>query len=128
MGVDKQLHQFSLEKSEKILTRKDFINLSKIGHRVYNKYFIAVFGKGLHSRTRVGITVTKKIGCAVKRNRIKRVVREYFRLHKNGIDGTWDINIIAKKEASTISIKQVFISLQSVFESIARRAQIESGH
>ncbi len=128
MGSDKKLHNFSLEKREKILTRKDFIHLSKIGHRVYNKYFIAVFSKGAYSRTRVGITVTKKVGCAVKRNRIKRIVREYFRLHKNGIDGTWDINIIAKKEASAISIKQAFISLQSVFESIARRPPIESGH
>jgi len=53
--------------------------------------------------TRLGITVSKKIGNAVKRNRIKRVIRELFRLNKNRFPVGYDIVIVARRDASHLS-------------------------
>jgi len=77
------------------------------------------FREGESGTTRLGITVTKRVGNAVKRNRIKRLCREYFRLNRNRLDGNWDINIIAKKEASAIASKEVFKSLKAMFNQLS---------
>jgi len=46
---------------------------------------------------RLGITVTKKAGNSVKRNRIKRLLREYFRLNKELFPDKLDVIIMAKR-------------------------------
>ncbi|RLF56440.1 MAG: ribonuclease P protein component [Thermoplasmata archaeon] len=52
--------------------------------------------------TRLGITATKRTGCAAKRNRIKRLVREYFRLNKARFPQGYDVVIAAKKDANKL--------------------------
>lgn len=106
---------FSYTRSERILKRAEFIRLSKTGDKIQSAHFIALIGPGNSKKTRLGITVTRKVGCAATRNRIKRLVREFFRLNKNYIEGRWDINIIAKRSAAAISSNQAFSSLQNIF-------------
>jgi ribonuclease P protein component len=115
------LRIFLFIKADRILKHSEFVRLSKLGKKIHDRYFIAVFSRGRFERTRLGITVTKKIGDARTRNRIKRLVREYFRLNKQNIAGSWDINIIAKKEAANLSSDQAFSSMQSIFDQISRR-------
>lgn len=62
----------------------------------------------------------------MNRNRIKRLVREWFRLRRSAVSGNWDINIIAKKSAAIIAKKsaagvtfnQVYQSLEKLFAKI----------
>jgi ribonuclease P protein component len=111
--------RLSFTKAERILKRRDYVALSKSGRRVQNEHFIAYFAPSPHSGTRIGITVTKKVGSAVKRNRIKRLVREYFRLNRHSLSGKWDINIIAKRHIADLSSERAFRSLQELFERIS---------
>ena len=48
---------------------------------------------------RLGITVTKKVGNAVVRNRIRRLVREWMRLH-GWVPTGWDVVVVAKDSAA----------------------------
>ena len=54
----------------------------------------------------MGLTVSKKMGHAVARNRIKRVVREYFRLHQFDFELPLDIVVVPKRnlEAKQLSL------------------------
>jgi len=110
---------FFFSKSERLLKRGDFIRISGTGKRVRNKFFVGNFLPGKTGKCRIGITVTKKVGCAVTRNRIKRLVREYFRTRKATIRGTWDINIIARKAAAESSSEKLFPALQRIFDEIS---------
>ena len=112
--------QYSFTKADRILKRREFIALAKSGRRLQNECFIAVFSPGRHGRSRLGITVTKKVGGAVKRNRIKRLVREFFRLNRQFLSGEWDINIIAKNQISDITSEKAYQSLQNIFNRISR--------
>jgi len=115
------LRNFSLTKADKILKRKDFIRLTRYGKKIHGRYFIAVFTPAQSDRIRLGVTITRKVGKAVKRNKIKRISREYFRLNRHNITGTWDINIIAKKEAGNLPTDLAFLSLKDLFDRISSR-------
>ena len=112
--------QYSFTKADRILKRHEFVRLAKSGRRIQNEYFIAVFFPSRHGRSRLGVTVTKKVGCAVKRNRIKRLVREFFRLNRQFLSGVWDINIIAKNQIADITSEKAYRSLQNIFNRISR--------
>ncbi|MFC1829944.1 ribonuclease P protein component [Thermodesulfobacteriota bacterium] len=114
------MSSFSFTKEDRILKRQMFLRMAKFGKRVHGKHFVAVFCPSRVARTRLGITVSKKVGPAVKRNRIKRITREYFRLNRHGITGIWDINIIAKESAADLPSDQVLMSLQNIFSRISR--------
>ena len=110
--------RFLFTKADRILKRSEFLRLSRSDKAFHSRYFIVSICGGRLDRTRLGITVTKKVGNAVVRNRIKRLCREFFRLNKHTMTGCWDINIIAKKQAAGLSTKDVFLSLKHVFGRI----------
>ncbi len=111
--------RFFFTKADRILKRSEFLQLSKFGKKIQNRHFVAIFAPDRFQRTRLGVTVTRKVGNATTRNRIKRFSREYFRLNRHFITGYWDINIIAKNKAADLSSKQAFLSLQKIFDSIS---------
>ena len=112
--------RFCFTKADRILKRSEFIRLSTSGKKTQNRHFIAIFSPNRFQRTRLGVTVARKVGNAPTRNRLKRLSREYFRLNRHIITGHWDINIIAKKEAADLSSEQAFLSLKDVIKNISR--------
>ena len=112
--------RFCFTKADRILKRSEFLKLSIFGKKTQNRHFIAIFSPGRFQRTRLGVTVARKVGNAPTRNRIKRFTREYFRLNRHIITGYWDINIIAKKRAADLSSEQAFLSLKDVIKNISR--------
>jgi ribonuclease P protein component len=112
--------RFFFTKADRILKRREFIALTESGRRIQNGHFIAIFSPNQLGRSRIGITVTKKVGPAVKRNRIKRLVREYFRVSRHHLAGHWDINIIAKRQAADFSSEKAFRSLTDLVERISK--------
>jgi ribonuclease P protein component len=65
-------------------------------------------------RPRLGVITTKRLGKAVQRNRVKRLLREFFRQHK-GILPPRDIVIIAKKGAAHLPYADVLAEMAGVF-------------
>lgn len=57
--------------------------------------------------------VTKRLGKAVRRNRVKRLLREYFRRHKDRLPPE-DLVIMAKKGATDLDYRQVQEELSRV--------------
>ena len=84
------------------MNRKDFVNLNRLGKRRYTAHFVIIFRKNNLGITRLGITASKKTGNSVKRNRIKRLIREFYRLHKASFPKGYDIIIATKKSAKTL--------------------------
>ncbi len=115
------MNNFGLKKTHKILNRYEFVKLSKYGKKLQDHYLIVVFLPGEFQCSRLGITVSKRVGNAVVRNRMKRLVREWFRMNKSCIQGCWDINVIAKKTAAGLTSHQVFMSLEKIFDKLGGR-------
>ena len=69
-------------------------------------------------RNRVGLTVSKKLGHAVVRNRIRRRIREVYRLHEDDFCPGWDIVVVARSRA----VDAPFSQLTAAYLSLAKKA------
>lgn len=88
----------SFPKSARLLKREQFRRAYQDGRKFHAKYFTAFVLPNAEGQPRLGITVTRKIGKASKRNRARRLVREVFRRNKWRIDRGIDIVINVKGE------------------------------
>lgn len=70
------------------------------------------------SANRVGITVSKKLGGAVVRNRVRRRFRAVYRLHEDRFSAGWDIVVVARSRAIGAS----FEKLTESYLSLAKKA------
>ena len=115
-------------KKDRLTHRQEFLYLVKNGKRCNNRYFIAYACQNHLENCRLGITVSKKVGKAAKRNRIKRIVREYFRQNRQQFKNFWDISLIAKKGLGELSNQATASFVKDIFSKIeTRHAHKSSG-
>nr|WP_283816569.1 ribonuclease P protein component [Pseudodesulfovibrio sediminis] len=93
-----------------MLKSPEFTLCYERGKKHFTKSFILFIMKRSEpdGGLRLGLTVSKKMGNAVARNRIKRVVREYFRLHQFDFELPLDIVVVPKRN---LQAKQLTLAL-----------------
>ncbi|MBY0414062.1 MAG: ribonuclease P protein component [Bdellovibrionales bacterium] len=101
------------EKNFRLLSARDFEEL-KVGSSSYKKAALIVYyKKNPFNQTRIGISTPKKIGKSHDRNRLKRLIREYFRLSPYKFLGTdillvvsWSRNLLPQSSTEKESMLQ----------------------
>ncbi|RAI79541.1 ribonuclease P protein component [Macrococcoides goetzii] len=105
-----------MEKAYRIKKNDDFQKVYKQGKSVANKQFIIYRLKNQENEHfRLGISVSKKIGNAVTRNRIKRAIRESFTRHKQDIIKD-DFIVIARNPSKDMTVDEIHKSLEHVMK------------
>lgn len=104
-------------KSFRLLRRSDFRRVYEEGQR-RSASLCTVFSRpnGL-PETRLGITVPTRLGGAVLRNRVKRRLREVFRLHQSEIPGGWDIVLNPREAVATMPFGSLAREMLRLFPS-----------
>lgn len=88
---------------ERIRNKRDFLFLFKEGKRYKDKYFNLVYFPNSLSSSRMAVIVSKEVGNAVVRNKMKRWMRDLFRRNKEYLKHNLDILIIIKKDIQETS-------------------------
>ena len=109
------MRDFTFLKIERLLNRSDFVNLNRSGKRYHARHFLVILKQNGLGITRLGVTASKKAGNAVKRNRTKRLIREFFRLNKVYLPQGYDIVVAAKKDASYLDLRKTKKELAEIF-------------
>ncbi|QLK86927.1 ribonuclease P protein component [Staphylococcus sp. 17KM0847] len=105
-----------MEKAYRIKKNADFQMIYKCSKSVANRQFVVYKyenKKQLHFR--LGISVSKKLGNAVMRNRIKRRIRECFKVHKEDFL-PYDIIVIARFPVKDMTTEEIQKSLEHVLK------------
>lgn len=102
------------------------LKLNHIFRRLYatsghgNSYLVLYARKNRTATNRVGVTVSKKLGHAVVRNRVRRRLREIYRLNEDKFAPGWDIVVVARSRC----ISADFGKLTASYLSLAEKAGI----
>ncbi len=87
--------------------RREYLRVQASRDRGKTPHFIVLCLPNMTPSSRIGVTVTKKIGGATARNRVKRLVREFFRNYRALLQPPRDIVVIARAGAHELSFKDV---------------------
>ncbi|WP_027183525.1 ribonuclease P protein component [Desulfovibrio inopinatus] len=111
-------------KSCRLRKRAEFTACYDHGRRYHTRQFLVFVRRRDEAATgaRLGIAVSKKIGSAVVRNRVKRLVREVFRQNRSLITSDLDVVVVAKRKIDVPSL-DVFVArdeLIPIFRRLGR--------
>ena len=102
------------------------LKLNNIFRRLYHtsgqadSYLVLYARKNRSEYNRVGVTVSKKLGHAVVRNRTRRRLREVYRLNEEKFSPGWDIVVVARSRA----VEAPFSALTRSYLNLAKKAGI----
>jgi len=100
------------------------LKLNHIFRRLYatapvaNSYLVLYARRNRTGENRVGITVSKKLGHAVVRNRVRRRLREVYRLNEDRFTPGWDMVVVARSKA----VSSDFARLTQAYLTLAEKA------
>jgi len=86
----------SFPKSVRLRRRRQFLAVQRGGRRLTTEHFLVHARSNGGRPTRLGVTVSKKVGNAVVRNRVKRLCREAFRRNLERLPGGLDVVMVAR--------------------------------
>lgn len=107
-------------REDRLLRRSEFVRVQQQGRRVHTSHFIVLILPGRTGRTRLGVTVGRRVGGAVKRNRIKRLVREVFRRNRALFPSACDVVLVARPGADSLDYGSVQGELERAQNAIER--------
>lgn len=106
--------------TESLKSNRDFQNVYKNGKSFANKYLVMYVLENGTGCNRLGISVSKKVGNSVVRHRVKRLIKESYRLHEGICNSGLDIVIIARQSAATVG----FFEVESALLHLAKLHEI----
>jgi len=109
------LRREGLSRAERLSRRKDFERVFREGRRVDLPFLRVVYAPNGLDRRRIGFAVSRKVGKAVVRNRIKRLLREAFRRHKDLFPPGCDFVFVPRREILDHTPEEVARKLAEAF-------------
>jgi ribonuclease P protein component len=108
-----------LRRTDRLRKSKDFRRISRQGLRMSSAHFVVIIGQhqcddGGTGPT-LGITVSRKVGAAVERNRLKRCIREWFRQDRSVLPRRAALVVIARPGAAGLDVVDVQRELGDLF-------------
>jgi len=108
--------QCKLPRYERLRRKKDFLSIYEQGRRRRGANFACYVVRREGQGRKFGIAVSRKIGKAVARNRVKRYVREFYRLHRGQIPEDIHLVLVAQPGASQLNYRQCHDAIRRLLQ------------
>lgn len=107
----------TFRRNERIRRKKEYDTVYRRGIRRHSPHFTVITIRCTSDTSRLGLTVSRKVGNAVRRNRIKRLLREFFRLNRSRFPVPLDMVIIPKRNLPPLTLADVARELEDLLIS-----------
>ncbi|MEM9176319.1 MAG: ribonuclease P protein component [Myxococcota bacterium] len=113
----------AFRRSDRLLDSRDFRRVLRRGRRRASRELVVVVSENpgkinqsgdLHPNSRLGITVSRKVGNAVVRNRFKRRIRAWFRAHRAELVPPVDLVVIARRPGGQLGLSELDARLRKL--------------
>lgn len=98
------------------LNNKEFATVYRNGKSLANKYLVMYVLKNDDGKSKLGISVSKKVGNSIVRHRLARLIRESYRLNKEMFNSGLNIVVIARVNAK----EKNFWEIESAFKHLLK--------
>jgi len=106
--------EFAFSRASRLRLKKEFEAVFDAGNKTVTRDLVAWHSKGADDEKKIGLMVSKKTGGAVKRNRLKRLLREAFRLDRRELKEGTRLIIYPKAGCATENLAQARKALDTV--------------
>lgn len=112
-----------MKQAEKLKKNEEFKKVYARGKSVVTPYLVLYFMRNSEKYNRLGISVSKKVGNSVVRNRVKRLIREAFRLTPLTLKSGLDLVLIARVRMNQADFKTTEKHMSQVLNKIRKDTQ-----
>lgn len=110
----------SFTREERLRRSREFLRTKKEGKRHLAESFVIYTAPNTLCVRRLGISAGSRVGAAARRNRIKRLLKEFFRLNKNLFPESSDILISVRKTTAVKNYGDIEKELKGLFKTPGR--------
>lgn len=112
--------RLAFPKEARIRRRAEYLSMQRQGRRRHTAHLVVITRPAPGGTARLGVTVSSRVGNAVVRNRLKRVIREVFRQSRPDLAPAEDILVIAKPGAHILTHAQAATEFAHAIAPAAR--------
>lgn len=115
--------RFGFPRSSRVRKRGAFVEIQRDGKKTSGKTLLLFLQAQRNpGPPRLGVTVSRRVGGAVVRNRVKRLLREVFRLHPTWFPAGRDVVFVARPEAAALDLAGVTDEIVRLCQRAGKRA------
>jgi ribonuclease P protein component len=117
-----------VQKEHRLAKREDFNKVYRAGKSAANRQFVLYYlPRPDNGPFRLGVSVSKKLGNAVVRNRLRRMMKEIVRAHEQKVTGEIDFILIARKPVAEMDYAEMEKSLLHVLKKASLLQKLPRG-
>lgn len=107
-----------LKKENRLKKRKEYKYIFRKGKKLFSESFIMVYVPTKLENYKIGVSISKKVGNAVERNRISRRLKNALRKQNININPKYNYIFVARKNATTKNYKQIYLEIENLLKRL----------
>ena len=112
---------YRFSKALRLRNRHEFVAVQRQGRRWQCRHITVVGRRRREGPARIGLVVSRRVGNAVSRNKVKRLIREAFRVSRRDLPEAVDLVVVARPTAPGASFRQLRGELLEAARELERR-------